>query len=84
MAIEAMVARYPDLDDSELAEVLGWFGKEATAHEVAMVASNERLAAPYRRLRAEHLDRLSAKEKIAAALVGLLVLGGIAGLYVSV
>ena len=82
IAIEADVARYPDLSDAELAEVLDWFREEATALDTAMVASNEALAEPYRRLRADHLDRLGPGEKAVAWIVGALVLGGIAALWV--
>ena len=81
-AIEHSVAGYPDLSDAELADVLHWFRKEATALDTAMLASNEAIAGPYRRLRADHLDRLSTTEKAVACLVSALVLGGIAALVV--
>jgi len=81
MAIEASVARYPDLADAELADVLHWFGKEATALDTAMLASNEAIAEPYRRLRADHLDRLGSGEKAVAWIVSALVLGGVAALW---
>lgn len=83
VAIEASVARYPDLAPAELEDVLDWFRKEATAHDTAMLASNERLIAQYQQLRADHLDRLSVKEKAAAWVVGALVVGGIAALYLT-
>lgn len=83
IAIEAAVARYPDLPDAELAEVLHWFGKEATALDTAMLASNEAIAEPYRRLRADHLDRLGAREKVVAWIVSALVLGGVAALWLT-
>ena len=83
MAIEASVARYPDLSDAELAGVLHWFRKEATALDAAMLASNDAIAEPYGRLRADHLDRLGSGEKAAAWLVGLLVVGGVAALYLT-
>ncbi|WP_338447242.1 hypothetical protein V5F89_05520 [Pelagerythrobacter marensis] len=82
LAIEASVARYPALDEAELKDVLHWFRKEATAYEAAMFASNEALAEPYRRLRDEHLDRLSPREKAAVWIVGALLLSGIAALYI--
>ena len=81
IAIEALIARYPDLSKGDLAQVLRWFRKEATAYEVAMLASNEGLAAPYRKLRNEHLDRLTPSEKIAVGLLGTLVLGGLLALF---
>ncbi|MET0250953.1 MAG: hypothetical protein ABW203_02130 [Novosphingobium sp.] len=69
--IEAAIATYPDLSEEQLDDVLFWLKHEATALEVGLVASNPRLAKQYRRLRADHLDRLTRRDAAqAAAVVG--------------
>ncbi len=60
--IERTLAHYPDLSDAALGDLLAWFRHEATALDVAMVASNPDILAPYRQFRADHIDRLTAKD----------------------
>jgi hypothetical protein len=72
---EAILARYPELDAGELAELLHWYRREASAMDVALVASNEAIRERYRAFRHDHVDRFSLKEK----LVGALLLAGGAG-----
>lgn len=76
--VEQMLARYPGISDSEIADLLHWFRKEASAMDVAMLASNEDLAASYPQFRADHLDRLGIAEKVAVWIGAALVIGGIA------
>ena len=64
--IEAELARYPDLPEDQLREVLNWFRREASAYDEAMVASNEAIRPAYIRFRADHLDRFSAREIMMA------------------
>ena len=75
--MEAALADYPDLSEERLASLLGWFRKEATALDVAMVASNPVIAEPYRLFRAEHIDPITGKDwmkgAIIAGLVGLVL-----------
>jgi|EndMetStandDraft_4_1072995.scaffolds.fasta_scaffold11253_3 hypothetical protein len=72
--IEAALATYPDVSPERLSDLLDWFGREASALDVALVASNPAIAEPYARFRADHIDRLKARDIIrgllfAAALV---------------
>ena len=60
--VEALLARYPALSDQELAELLEWFEREASAYDVGVIASNESIRGGYRRFRAEQLDSLSFKD----------------------
>lgn len=79
--IEAALADYPHLCEERLADLTTWFRKEASALDVATLASNEAIADAYRRFRAEHIDPLSGKDMmwaliatvVVAALIALLV-----------
>lgn len=73
-SIEAILQRYPDIDEAELAELKHWFGKEASAMEIASLASKEHLRRQYGSFRAAHVDRFSAFEIVAAILVGTILL----------
>lgn len=78
--IERMLARYPEIDAGELATLKKWFSKDATAHDVALVASNESIHAQYKRFRQEHVDRFSPRDIVTALIllaVAALVFGGI-------
>lgn len=79
--IEAMLANYPDVSADQLSELRHWFDREASAFDVAMVASNESINHGYRQFKAEHIDRFTMKEivralLIVAATVGLVALIG--------
>ncbi len=70
--VEHLVARYPDLAEPELEELLHWYRREASAHDIATLAMNERLRDGYRRFRADHIDRLRPFDMIRAlAFLGL-------------
>jgi hypothetical protein len=75
--IEVALADYPNLSEDSLAGLIRWFRKEASAFDVAMLASNEAIAEPYRRFRADHIDRMTAQDVMKgllfAALAGLVV-----------
>lgn len=66
--IEAALADYPHLSEDRIAAIKAWFQKEASALDVAMIASNERITESYRRFRADHIDRLTARDIIRAIL----------------
>ena len=76
--IEAALADYPHLSEERLAAVIRWYRRDASAFDVAMLASNEAIAEPYRRFRADHIDRLTGRDVmkglLAAAIVCLVVL----------
>jgi hypothetical protein len=75
-AIVALLARYPHLNDAELAELKRWFAKEASAFDIASLATREDLREPYTRFRAEHVDRFGARDMIVM-LIGVLVVAGV-------
>ena len=75
--VEALLSRYPELAEAELAELKRWFTKEASAFEVASLSSKDELRQQYRAFRAEHIDRLGAVELAAIVLGGILSLGAI-------
>jgi hypothetical protein len=72
---EAILARYPELGREELADLLHWYRREASAMDVALLASNEAIRERYRAFRRDHVERFSLKEK----LVGALLVAGAAG-----
>lgn len=72
--IEALLGRYPHVSNTELITLKTWF-KEASALEVGQLASRTDIAPGYRRFRAEHVDKLGAKE-IAIIAIALVLLAG--------
>lgn len=76
--VEAMLLRYPNIEQHELADLKHWFDREASAFEVASLASKDHLKEPYGKFRAEHLDRLSIRDIALVLLVAASVLGLIA------
>ena len=79
---EALLERYPQLTAAELADLQQWFRNEASAFDVASLASKESLREPYRDFRAEHIDRFRPRDAVivgagvafAIAFVAILVL----------
>ena len=76
--IEAALADYPHLSEDRIAAIKAWFQKEASALDVAMIASNERITESYRRFRADHIDRLTGRDIIRAILFATAVCAVIA------
>lgn len=77
---EAILASYPKLEPDELQELLHWYRREASAMDVALVASHERVGEAYRRFYRDHLKRFSWKERLvtavlASGVIGLLAIG---------
>ena len=82
MQIEASLADYPDISEDRLAALVAWFRREASALDVATIASNERIRGGYRLFKAEHIERLDGRDMLRAALflavVGVALLGLVA------
>lgn len=57
--VEALLSAYPDVTPEERELLVNWFRKDATALDVALVASNPAAERGYRRFRAQHVDRKS-------------------------
>lgn len=79
--VEDALARYPGLDPVELQDIVRWFRKEATAFDVGLVASNDRIHANYRQFRAEHVDRISGRDILAVVVFAVLACGVLAAIY---
>lgn len=77
---EAALAEYPHLSEDRLTALIAWFRKEASALDVALVASNAAIAEPYARFRAEHIDTLGGKDIARGVTVAALVVAVIAAL----
>ena len=73
--MEWLIGRYPDLEGEELGEVLLYLRKEASAQDVALIASNERIYSRYRQLARDYrFDRPGIVGWIATAVtVGVIV-----------
>ena len=66
-----LLARYPGLNSDELAELLHWFRKEASALDAGLIGSDEKLSAAYQSFKKDHLDRLNGADLFwLAMLVG--------------
>lgn len=72
---EALLARYPNLEPGELDELLHWHRRQASAMDVALVASNERVGERYQRFHRDHLERFTWKEKLVTAVLTTGILG---------
>ena len=79
--IEALLGRYPALSAGELQELLEWFAREASADDVAVIASNEAIRDGYLRFRAEHVDALTLKDLARAALFVALAAAALIGVF---
>lgn len=71
--IEAALARYPHLPPEGLKELTDYFATEASALDVGLIASNEAIAGPYRRFRAEQIDPLRPRDWLYGGLFMLAV-----------
>ncbi len=76
-AIECLLARYPDIDGSEQAQLELWFRREASAFEIASMASKDTVAEGYPRFRADHIDRFKPVELVAIFVICTLALCGL-------
>jgi hypothetical protein len=65
--IESLIARFPNTTEAEVEDLKRWFKKEASAFEVASLASKESIHARYAAFRSEHIDRFRAKDYAVAA-----------------
>ena len=73
--IECLVVRYPELEPAELAELLLWYRGEASAMDVALLASSEEAGEAFGAFRRDHVAPFSWKEKAVAALLTAGTLG---------
>ena len=65
-SIEILVNRYPDVSDEEVVQLKRWFGKQASAFEIASMASKN--PAGYGQFRSDHIDKFTIVEMVLIAL----------------
>lgn len=70
-AVEAMLARYPDLTAPEIDDLKRWFRKEASAFDVASMAGKEAIATGYRAFRDDHIDRFTPRDLVTGAIIAI-------------
>jgi hypothetical protein len=76
--VEALLERYPALSPAELEYLRRWFRREASAFDVAQIASNERLHGRYRAWRRKHIDPFTWKERIVLAVLSAVAVAPLA------
>lgn len=76
--VETLLGRYPAISQDELNDLKHWFRKEASAFEVASLASKETITTGYTRFRQEHIDVFSFRD-IGKGLIAVAVLIAIVG-----
>lgn len=70
--IEQLLNSYPEVSDEQLGELKRWFKKEASAFEVASLASKH--PAGYTKFRTDHVDKFSKIEILGMGLVAFAIL----------
>lgn len=80
-AIEATLARYPHLDETEVLDLKHWFRREASAFEVASLASKDAITEQYRAFRAKYVDNFDAGDVLKGLAGASLIAGVIGGMY---
>lgn len=76
--VEALLARYPNVTEGQIESLKKWFNREASALEVATLASRSEIRRGYVQFRGDHVDKFKAKEIAIGILAALLVAGIIA------
>ncbi|RJX68001.1 hypothetical protein D6858_08670 [Tsuneonella suprasediminis] len=76
--VEALLGRYPAISQDELNDLKHWFRKEASAFEVASLASKEAIHYGYAQFRREHIDVFSFRD-VGKGLIAVAVLIAIVG-----
>jgi hypothetical protein len=77
LEIEKALARYPHLSAETIRDVVSWFKREASAMEVASLASNPDIHDNYRAFRKAHVDRFTTAEKIVTTGIGAAVIAAL-------
>ena len=70
---ETALAGYPDVDPVTLGEMIDWFNHEASPADVRAVSQAPALRRPYRRFKADHLDRRRGANLAWSALLSMVV-----------
>lgn len=78
LQIEATLAEYPQVTPDRILDVIHWFKREATAHEVASIAKNPDIGREYQQFRKKHLNGLTAGELVMASALGVVLIVAVA------
>ena len=70
--IEQLLNSYPEVSEDQLGQLKRWFKKEASAFEVASLASKH--PAGYAKFRADHIDKFSKIEILVIGVASLVLL----------
>lgn len=71
--VEALLAAYPDVTPEERQLMVNWFRSEASALDVALVASNPAAERGYRLFRSENVDKFTVKDMGYALLFAAII-----------
>lgn len=71
--VEALLAAYPDVTPEERQLMVNWFRSEASALDVALVASNPAAERGYRLFRSENVDKFTVKDMGYALLFATII-----------
>lgn len=82
LEVEITLSEYPNLSADRIVDLMYWFKREATALEVATIASNPAIQKNYRQFRDTHLERLSAREVVLATGLGVILIVTVAVIIV--
>lgn len=77
---EALLIRYPAIEQQELAELIYWARKDASALDVGMIGSDPLLGPPWRLFARDHIDRITPVDLLYAAIAVLASASMIAGI----
>lgn len=71
--VEALLSAYPDVTSEERSLVVNWFRNDATALDIALVASNPAAERGYRQFRSEHIDKFTPRDMVRALAFALVI-----------
>lgn len=71
--VEALLTSYPDVTPQERDLIVNWFRRDASALDVALVASNPAAQRGYRKFRSDHIDRFTMKDMARALIFSAIV-----------
>ena len=77
---EILLGSYPDLSRDELAQLVRWFRQHASSLDMGLLAQHDELGAPYRKFRADHIDRFTWRDAINGLIMSIAIFGVMAGL----
>lgn len=74
LEIEQSLSHYPALPPDKVLDLIYWFKREATAMEIASVASNPAIQTKYSQFREKHINNLSVGGTILSTILGVIII----------